>query len=234
MTRYPQALSLTTVIVLASSCSLPLLRDIPAPAQAQVQVQAEEAPSSGPTSYLELHRRSWSTGCPSTGCLTPTLKTLAVAYRSAPDKPHDTSVVAATAPRESETPASPAPTAPDRPVTQASEREVIVYFGYADARLPPEAKATLRDALRDRTTLVRIAVRGRTDGLGASPANQRLAHSRANAVREHLLARDPSLAPLIEVEARGSCCYVAPNNTPAGRALNRRVEVTVVRQDPLA
>lgn len=232
MTRYPQALSLTTVVVLASSCSLPLWREIPATAQSEVH--AEASPASAPTSYIELHRRSWSTGCPSSGCLTPTLKTLAVAYRSAPDSPTDTAPAAATPSRQPETSAISAQAASDRPITQTSEREVIVYFGYADARLPPEAQATLREVVRDRANLIRIAVRGRTDGWGASPANQRLAHSRANAVREHLLARDPTLAPLIEVEARGSCCYVAPNHTPAGRALNRRVEVTVVRQDPLA
>jgi outer membrane protein OmpA-like peptidoglycan-associated protein len=33
----------------------------------------------------------------------------------------------------------------------------------------------------------------------------------------------------VTLEAQGACCYAASNETPEGRALNRRVEVTFER-----
>ena len=56
-----------------------------------------------------------------------------------------------------------------------------------------------------------------------------LATARANVVRDHLRVRYPHLAPAVTLEAQGACCYAASNETPAGRALNRRVEVVFER-----
>ncbi len=235
MTRYPQTLSLTAVVVLAVSCSLPVLRESPL-----VPAVRDEAavlpPNSAPFVQIDFHRIPTRAGCPPSGCRKPTLKTLAVDYRPTGDlaghpqlalakllnEPHSVAGNTATT--------APAAT-PARAPVRTSEVELNVYFRYADATLAPDARDKLHDALRDRASLQRVSIRGRTDGLGASPANQRLALARANAVRQHLVARDPSLATLIEVEARGSCCYVAPNTTASGRKLNRRVEITFVFQD---
>ena len=235
MTRYPQTLSLTAVVVLAVSCSLPVLKEsslVPA-------VRDETAvlpPNARSFVQTDFHRIPTRALCPPSGCPKPTVKTLAVDYRPIADlsgpsqravakllnEPH--SAVGTTA-------TTPTAATPDRVPVPTSERELNVYFRYADVTLAQAARQKLNEALRDRASLHRVSIRGRTDGLGGSPANQRLALARANAVRQHLLLRDPSLAILIEAEARGSCCYVAPNATASGRALNRRVEITFVHQD---
>lgn len=226
MTRYPQALSLTTVVVVATSCSLPLLRERPPTEQEQAAVLPLTSISTVP---IDFRRVPISARCPPGGCRKPTLKTLAVDYQPTTDFSGQPQLAVAKLLNEPHSAAAPTAATPIQLPVRTSAHELNVYFGYADATLPKEARDKLNEAVRDRASLQRVSIRGRTDGQGASPANQRLALSRANAVRQHLLARDPSLATLIEVEARGSCCYVAPNATASGRALNRRVEVTVVR-----
>lgn len=231
MTRYPQTLSLATLVVLAASCSLPILKSesVPGPDPAMV---APPRPAS--TVQIDFHRVPTAAVCPPGDCRKPTLKTLAVDHRATDStlKPANFAVTRLLNEPNSTVATAPAIPPQVRAPDPASEQQLSVYFRYAEATLNRDGRARIDDALRDMNRLKRIDIRGRTDGLGASPANQRLALSRANAVREHLLAKNPSLAHLVEVEARGSCCYVAPNTTPSGRALNRRVEITLVRQDP--
>ena len=50
-----------------------------------------------------------------------------------------------------------------------------------------------------------------------------------DAVRDHLRSRHPPLAPAVTLEAQGACCFAASNETPQGRALNRRVEIVFER-----
>jgi outer membrane protein OmpA-like peptidoglycan-associated protein len=228
MTQYPLTFSLATVVVLVASCSIPALKD---EAPHGPMLVADAASTAVPVPF-DFHRVPSAAVCPPGGCWRPTRKTLAVEVRASEDLIKPAQLAVANLLSEPHAVAATA-TGASRPASAAaSEKEFSVYFGYANAALTHEARTTLDEALRDRDGLRRVAIRGRTDGQGASPANQRLALARANAVRQHLLTRDPGLARLLEVEARGSCCYAAPNATPAGRALNRRVEITVVRQDP--
>ncbi|ENO99028.1 lipoprotein [Thauera phenylacetica B4P] len=76
----------------------------------------------------------------------------------------------------------------------------------------------------------RITVAGRTDDAGPAPINDALAKARATTVRDHLVRARPELESAITVEAAGKCCFAAPNDTPAGRARNRRVEIAVGHQ----
>lgn len=71
----------------------------------------------------------------------------------------------------------------------------------------------------------RILILGRTDSVGPSGPNHAMALARAVAVRNHLRSMVPALPDDIRVDARGLCCYAAPNDTAEGRAQNRRVEV---------
>ena len=66
---------------------------------------------------------------------------------------------------------------------------------------------------------------GRTDNLGSEARNQSLAFARAIAIRDHLLDLAPDLPARIAIDAKGLCCYAAPNETTDGRAQNRRVEL---------
>ena len=55
--------------------------------------------------------------------------------------------------------------------------------------------------------------------------NESLALARALAVRDHLIKKHPTLMPTLSVKARGACCFIAANDTLAGRTQNRRVEL---------
>jgi outer membrane protein OmpA-like peptidoglycan-associated protein len=71
-------------------------------------------------------------------------------------------------------------------------------------------------------TTVRII--GHTDSTGTDAINNPLSVERASAVRDYLTARGVA-ANRIAIDGRGSREPIADNNTPSGRAQNRRVEV---------
>ena len=152
-----------------------------------------------------------------------------------PACPMRTSKTLATeAPRQSIDPAaSPAPAEPVAPApvqnapatTAQSSRTVIVQFALGSAKLSRAARSQLNAAMDDLLQVRRITIIGRTDSTGPLAFNQDLALARALAVRDHLRRTHPALAATLTLRARGACCFIAPNDTLAGRAQNRRVEV---------
>lgn len=74
-------------------------------------------------------------------------------------------------------------------------------------------------------TLVEVA--GHTDSTGAEQYNQELSQRRADSVAAYLRSRKVQGDRLLVVGA-GENYPVATNDTPAGRQLNRRVEITIV------
>lgn len=75
-----------------------------------------------------------------------------------------------------------------------------------------------------------IVVSGHTDNTGNPPLNQTLSQKRAEAVRNWM--RDTGDVPesCFAVQGYGESRPVATNDTPEGRALNRRVEISLVPQ----
>ena len=75
-----------------------------------------------------------------------------------------------------------------------------------------------------------IVVSGHTDNTGNPPLNQALSLKRAEAVRDWM--RDTGDVPesCFAVQGYGESRPVATNDTPEGRALNRRVEISLVPQ----
>lgn len=71
-----------------------------------------------------------------------------------------------------------------------------------------------------------IVVEGFTDSTGSDSYNQSLSERRAEAVRTALV-RDGVDPQRITVQGYGEQYPVTSNGTPAGRAMNRRVEVTI-------
>jgi outer membrane protein OmpA-like peptidoglycan-associated protein len=74
-------------------------------------------------------------------------------------------------------------------------------------------------------TLVEVA--GHTDNTGAESYNQELSRRRADSVAAYLRSRKVVGERLLIIGA-GESYPVATNDTPAGRQLNRRVEITIV------
>jgi outer membrane protein OmpA-like peptidoglycan-associated protein len=102
-------------------------------------------------------------------------------------------------------------------------------FGATRVDIPAPTVKMLADEARESPLIV---LRGRTDGIGDSPGESRIARDRAASVRELLVAAgvDPSH---IRATYQPIGDHVADNGTPTGRALNRRVEIEIYRALPV-
>ncbi len=74
---------------------------------------------------------------------------------------------------------------------------------------------------------VRIEVSGHTDNVGSASVNKRISKARALTVKNYLSSRGVE-EDRIEYEGYGFDQPIAPNDTPEGKAQNRRVEIKVL------
>lgn len=105
-----------------------------------------------------------------------------------------------------------------------------ITFTTASARLTPASDASL-DALAEALVArpeAMVEVRGHTDSTGDAEANRELSARRATAVRDALVRR--GVAPgQVRAVGYGEDIPRATNETRAGRAVNRRVELHRIR-----
>lgn len=73
-----------------------------------------------------------------------------------------------------------------------------------------------------------LLVVGYTDDIGPARYNWILARKRADSVARAL--RDLGVHP-VRIKGKGRCCYVEDNETPQGRAANRRAEIHLIVND---
>lgn len=196
--------------VLASSCSL-----------FRTSMPAEPAGSHAATpprlAQLDFDRRARFEQCVPPACPIRTPKTLAPETPSQP-------ILRADAATSAES-VTPAPVAPAPATKPKISRTVTVQFGLGSAKPSPAARFQLNGAMGDPLHVRRITIIGRTDSTGPLAFNESLALARAMAVRDHLRKTHPTLAATLTLQARGACCFIAANDTVAGRTQNRRVEV---------
>lgn len=107
----------------------------------------------------------------------------------------------------------------------------IVYFEYGSSALSAEAKKDLDDlaqkALAQKGFM--LDVEGFADVTGKASKNQALSEARANAVIHYLEQQDNiPVRRILAPTGMGTSHEVADNKTPAGRKLNRRVEVKIL------
>ncbi|MEY4609485.1 MAG: hypothetical protein RL625_1702 [Gemmatimonadota bacterium] len=105
-----------------------------------------------------------------------------------------------------------------------------VSFASGASTLLPASRPALDEVaktLLDNPT-VKVEIGGHTDRTGSEPVNARISLARANAVRTYLASKGVP-ADRMTTKGYGSSKPIAPNNTPAGRATNRRVELTPVQ-----
>jgi outer membrane protein OmpA-like peptidoglycan-associated protein len=107
--------------------------------------------------------------------------------------------------------------------------DTVFEFGKAD--LTPGARRDLEKLSQELKTAPdrKILVEGHTDGIGTDAYNQELSERRANAIKD-ALSRDID-SSRITTRGLGKQYPVASNANEAGRALNRRVTITVLSPD---
>ena len=104
-------------------------------------------------------------------------------------------------------------------------------FSFAVGRsdIRPEMRPVLDEIGRNLDKNVHVTIVGHTDSTGGDALNEQLSIDRAAAVRDYLSVR--GVAPSrVSVQGRGAREPVASNSTDAGRAANRRVEISLAQQ----
>ncbi len=126
------------------------------------------------------------------------------------------------------------PPAPAPVVAQVQAQTVrldsLSLFDSGKAVLKPGSTKVLVGALIDIRAKPGwlILVSGHTDATGHAQANQNLSLKRAVAVRDWMLTTSDIPASCFAVQGYGASQPLADNSTPAGRSVNRRVEITLV------
>jgi OmpA-OmpF porin, OOP family len=75
-----------------------------------------------------------------------------------------------------------------------------------------------------------IVVEGHTDANGSDSANLILSQDRADAVKQYLVSQLGANAEKVSSIGYGEARPVATNETPAGRARNRRIDLVIHMQ----
>jgi len=134
---------------------------------------------------------------------------------------------------EEEVAAAPAP--PPMPVYEKHTVSATALFDFDKYALKPAGKEAIsgidEEIKSSDSKVVDINVVGYTDSVGTEEYNQELSVRRANAVKEFMVSEgiDPGI---IDVKGMGEADPVASNDTAAGRAENRRVEISVAVDTP--
>ncbi len=105
-----------------------------------------------------------------------------------------------------------------------------IFFEFDKSTLLSQSEAELDklvDILSDYPHL-KIEISGHTDNVGSDDYNQKLSESRAKSVVDYLIDEDVS-ADRLSFRGYGSSQPISSNSTDAGRAKNRRVTFTVLR-----
>jgi outer membrane protein OmpA-like peptidoglycan-associated protein len=103
-----------------------------------------------------------------------------------------------------------------------------VLFDFNKAVLKPEARTQLAgvlQALKEQPSL-QVQIVGHTDGIGSDAYNMKLSQRRAESVADYLI-KNGSRKEYLQVDWKGKRDPIASNATAAGRAENRRVEITL-------
>jgi outer membrane protein OmpA-like peptidoglycan-associated protein len=105
-----------------------------------------------------------------------------------------------------------------------------IYFPSGSAVIPPSSYPAIDDAIRliDAGSNVRIEVQGHTDSQGSAESNLWLSQRRAEAVRDYLIRVHGISPDRLTARGYGESEPIASNDTEAGRAQNRRVELVVL------
>lgn len=128
---------------------------------------------------------------------------------------------------------------PGATITRQGEGIIInfdsgILFDVGKADIKPEAQANLQNLAVSlgKNPETDILIIGHTDNTGDGNNNIDLSVQRAAAVKTYLVSNEVK-ASRLKIDGRGSTEPIADNNTAAGRALNRRVEIVIVANNKM-
>ena len=101
-----------------------------------------------------------------------------------------------------------------------------ILFDINSAAIKPESYGSLKDiagVLQENASL-QVKIVGHTDNDGDAAANMALSKKRAEAVKSALVNEFSIAASRLQTDGKGASEAIAPNDTPEGKAQNRRVE----------
>lgn len=107
-----------------------------------------------------------------------------------------------------------------------------VHFKFDSDDLTTDAQSRLNNvtAALQASPDVEFSIAGHTDSIGNESYNQKLSERRAHSVKSYLVDHGVTTGRITSVTGYGEARPVATNDTAAGRALNRRVELNVTDQ----
>ena len=112
-------------------------------------------------------------------------------------------------------------------LTQGQDLRTSVYFESAEYALLEKEKSELNTFLENLPSNLNaydILLVGHTDNVGDDAYNQQLSKQRCKAVKDYLLTQNIRV-PQVAYEGKGYHAPAASNETQAGKAKNRRVEL---------
>lgn len=106
-----------------------------------------------------------------------------------------------------------------------------VYFDTNKSTLKPESKTMLQDLYEflSAKPTINIEIAGHTDNVGGAAFNLKLSQDRANAVKTFLINKGID-ANRLTPKGYGLTRPIDTNDTPEGRAKNRRTEVYIIEK----
>ena len=108
-------------------------------------------------------------------------------------------------------------------------RLIGLNFASGSARLTDDHEAILSGVRQTIEAFpeANIVIEGHTDSFGSDASNQSLSQGRADAVLQYLLANAPVSPANVTALGYGESRPVANNETPEGRARNRRIDIVI-------
>lgn len=109
-----------------------------------------------------------------------------------------------------------------------------VLFDFNKAALKPTAIKMLQDFFNnknDTRSIDSVYIEGHTDSIGSDKRNIQMSEERSKSIQEWMVTHHLVADDNITIRAFGRARPAATNKTPAGRALNRRVEIIVFRSE---
>ena len=115
---------------------------------------------------------------------------------------------------------------------QAGEKVVLqnIFFEFAKATLKPESYPSLDRVVKfmQDNPDIKVEIDGHTDNIGSDAVNMKLSRARAQAVVNYITSKGIDPRRLV-AKGFGESRPVASNDTPEGRAQNRRVEFKILK-----